>query len=96
MRIRRENGLLVSVMLMSASIIQCGALRYFISLAGEQPVPYATAYLDPSTGAMIISAIIGIFATLALGLKTFWYKVASLFKRKDSTAGKNTDGASRG
>ncbi len=40
------------------------------------------AYLDPGTGAMIISAIIGIFATIVLAVKTFWYKIASLFKGK--------------
>ena len=40
------------------------------------------AYLDPSTGAMIISAIIGIAATIALGVKTFWYKLTAPFRRK--------------
>lgn len=38
------------------------------------------AYLDPGTGSMIISAIIGVFATIALGLKTFWYKIVRIFK----------------
>lgn len=38
------------------------------------------AYLDPSTGSMIISAIVGVFATVILGVKTFWYKIISLFK----------------
>jgi len=40
----------------------------------------AQAYLDPSTGSMIISAIVGIFATIALALKTYWYKLKSLFR----------------
>lgn len=40
------------------------------------------AYLDPGTGTMIISAIVGVFATLILGLKTFWYKIISIFKPK--------------
>lgn len=42
-------------------------------------------YLDPGTGTMIISAIVGIFATIALGFKTIWYKITSLFsgKKKD-------------
>jgi hypothetical protein len=40
----------------------------------------AYAYLDPGTGSMIISAIVGIAATLALGIKTFWYKIVRLFK----------------
>jgi len=42
---------------------------------------YLTAYLDPGTGTMIISAIIGIFATAALGIKTFWYKISRLFRK---------------
>jgi hypothetical protein len=37
------------------------------------------AYLDPGTGSMIISAIVGIFATIALGVKTFWYKIVRIF-----------------
>lgn len=43
--------------------------------------PPAWAYLDPSTGSMILSAIVGLFATLALALKTYWYKLKSLFRR---------------
>ncbi len=44
------------------------------------------AYLDPGTGAMIISAIVGIFATVLLGAKTFWYKIISIFKGKNRRA----------
>ena len=43
--------------------------------------PAAFAYLDPSTGSMVISAIVGIFASIALALKTYWYKIKGLFKR---------------
>jgi hypothetical protein len=43
----------------------------------------AWAYLDPSTGSMILSAIVGLFATLALAVKTYWYKLKSWF-RKDA------------
>ncbi len=43
--------------------------------------PVAQAYLDPSTGSMIISAIVGVFATAALALKTFWYRIKALFRR---------------
>jgi hypothetical protein len=54
--------------------------------------PSAFAYLDPSTGSMILSAIVGILATLGLALKTYWYKLKSLFGgsksvQADSTAG---------
>lgn len=45
------------------------------------PVP-ALAYLDPSTGSMLISAIVGLFASLVLAIKTYWYRLKSFFKRK--------------
>ena len=56
----------------------------------------AWAYLDPGTGSMIISAIVGLFATVGLALKTYWYKIKA-FMRKDATdqaAGVNTSGDS--
>lgn len=43
--------------------------------------PAAFAYLDPSTGSMVISAIVGIAASIALALKTYWYKIKGIFKR---------------
>lgn len=52
------------------------------------------AYLDPGTGTMIISAIVGILATVALGVKTFWYKLVHIFKpgskKNDSANSDNT------
>lgn len=51
--------------------------------------PPAFAYLDPSTGSMILSAIVGMFATLGLALKTYWYKLKSLFRRRTDAASKN-------
>ncbi len=50
-------------------------------------VDLVTAYLDPGTCSMIISAVIGIFATLVLGFKTLGYKVKNLFSRKNVTGG---------
>jgi len=44
--------------------------------------PEARAYLDPSTGSMVVSAIVGIFATLSLGVKTYWYRLKALFRRR--------------
>jgi len=41
----------------------------------------AWAYLDPGTGSMIISAIVGLFATLGLAVKTYWYKIKAFFRR---------------
>lgn len=39
------------------------------------------AYLDPSTGSMVISAIVGIIASVALAVKTYWYRLKALFRR---------------
>jgi O-antigen/teichoic acid export membrane protein len=53
--------------------------------------PAAFAYLDPSTGSMILSAVVGIFATLGLALKTYWYKVKSLFKSGKSAQSESSE-----
>ena len=44
--------------------------------------PPAHAYLDPSTGSMIISALVGVIASLGLVLKSSWYRVRALFGRR--------------
>ena len=55
-------------------------LATFCALAGL--APEAHAYLDPSTGSMILSAIVGLFATLGLAVKTWWYKLKNLLLRR--------------
>jgi hypothetical protein len=42
----------------------------------------AQAYLDPTTGSMLISAIVGLFASLVLAIKTYWYRIKSFLKSK--------------
>ena len=44
--------------------------------------PPAHAYLDPGTGSMLLSALIGLAAAVALGLKMFWYRLVALFRGK--------------
>ena len=46
----------------------------------------AFAYLDPSTGSMIITAVVGILASIALAVKTYWYKIKSWFRKDDDNA----------
>jgi hypothetical protein len=46
------------------------------------PTP-ADAYLDPSTGSMILSAIVALLATLGLALKTYWYRLRAFFRRAE-------------
>ena len=56
---------------------------FVISILSLCYVNNAHAYLDPSTGGMLISAILGMFATLGLVIKSYWYKLKSIFKKKD-------------
>ena len=61
-----------------------GRLRIrFVALAAFLLIPLpALAYLDPTTGSMLISAIVGLFASLVLAIKTYWYRIKAFFKRK--------------
>ncbi len=43
--------------------------------------PPVFAYLDPSTGSMVVSAIVGIAASIALAVKTYWYKIKGWFSK---------------
>ncbi|MCC7259056.1 MAG: hypothetical protein IT486_11875 [Gammaproteobacteria bacterium] len=52
--------------------------------------PDAWAYLDPSTGSMILSAIVGLFATAALAVKTYWYKLKKLFRRSGNDSSRDS------
>lgn len=55
------------------------------SILNAASVPHAIGYLDPGTGAMIISAVVGVFATLAMSIKSFWYKLSGVFRRKPAS-----------
>jgi hypothetical protein len=59
-------------------------LAAFLGLAGL--APDAQAYLDPSTGSMILSAVVGLFATVGLAVKTYWYKLRNLVLRRNPPA----------
>jgi hypothetical protein len=52
-------------------------IALLIALALASP---AQAYLDPATGSMIISALVGLLAAIALALKVFWYRVVDLVR----------------
>ena len=47
----------------------------------------AQAYLDPGTGSMLLSALIGVVAAVGLALKMFWYRVVGLFRGAKDDAG---------
>ena len=44
----------------------------------------AMAYIDPGSGSAIMSAIIGLFIAVGLAIKTYWYKLRSLFRSEVS------------
>lgn len=62
-------------------LIQSNVALWMAVFLFLQPVT-AFAYLDPSTGSMIISAIVGLIASLVLAIKTYWYRLKSFFKGK--------------
>jgi len=56
-----------------------------ITIALGTFAPSAFAYLDPSTGSMILSAIVGLLATAGLVFKNYWYKLKSFFRGNKQT-----------
>jgi len=39
----------------------------------------ALAYIDPGSGSAIIGLVIGFFVAIGVVLKTFWFKILSIF-----------------
>jgi len=62
-----------------------------IGLAMASP---AQAYLDPGTGSMLVSALIGIAAAVGLAVKMFWYRVTGRFRRPRRGARPRGEGGS--
>ena len=48
----------------------------------------AYAYLDPGTGSMLVSAVLGVAAAVALAVKMFWYRLVGFFRGKRPGADK--------
>jgi len=56
---------------------------YFIILFMMVIISPSFAYLDPGTGSMIVSAIIGAVATVAFVFKGFFFKLTGMFRKKE-------------
>jgi len=56
-------------------------------VAGLSITSPAYAYLDPGTGSMLLSALIGVAAAVGLAVKMFWYRLVCLFRGKRTGAG---------
>ena len=50
----------------------------------------AFAYIDPGSGSAIMSVIIGFIVASGLAIKTYWYKLKSLFTSKNSVEKKSS------
>lgn len=64
-----------------------GGAAAVLLLAALGWAPSAWAYLDPGTGSMILSAIVGLVATVTLAVKTWWYRLRRWFRRADAEDG---------
>lgn len=42
----------------------------------------AEAYLDPGTGSILLQSIVAAVAALAVGLRLYWTRLKSLFRRR--------------
>ena len=51
----------------------------------------AFAYIDPGSGSAIISAIIGLFVAGGLFVKSYWYKLKSIFSSAKKNESKDVD-----
>lgn len=51
----------------------------------------AMAYLDPGSGSAIMSALIGFFVAIGLTIKTYWYKIKSHFRGKNTAQESDSD-----
>lgn len=66
-----------------------GALRVALVLAACLSIATpAYAYLDPGTGSMLVSALLGVAAAVALAVKMFWYRLVGFFRGKRPAAEK--------
>ena len=60
----------------------------FVLVACLSMASPAYAYLDPGTGSMLISAVLGVAAAVALAVKMFWYRLVGFFRGKRPVAEK--------
>ena len=64
---------------MTARISSLALAALVLALASAQP---AAAYIDPGSGSALISIIVGVFVTIGLAVKSFWYKIIGFFGAK--------------
>ena len=67
------------------------ASRFLICAGALIFVNDALAYIDPGSGSALLSAIIGFFVAIGLAIKTYWYKLKSMFVGKRNDASSSPD-----
>jgi hypothetical protein len=66
---------------MEQSVSRAALCRVFALILLLLLSPSVFAYLDPSTGSMVVSVLVGVFASIGLALRTYWYRIKGFFKR---------------
>ncbi|MSQ98739.1 MAG: hypothetical protein EXR85_05510 [Xanthomonadales bacterium] len=66
---------------MEQSVCHAALCRAFALILLLLLSPSVFAYLDPSTGSMVVSVLVGVFASIGLALRTYWYRIKSFLKR---------------
>jgi len=67
---------------MRFSTIFVSLMIFFMVL---NPFSVAYAYLDPSSGSMLLQLLLGGVTGVVVIVKLYWQRVKSIFHRKDST-----------
>ena len=70
-------------------------ITFFFAIVIASWVSPATGYIDPGSGSAIMSAIIGLFVAAGLAVKSYWYKVKSLFQKKKLDESSEPEAASK-
>ena len=55
------------------------------------PIEPANAYVDPGSGSVIITTILGIFAAIGFTLRKYFYRVRRLVRKEATTEKAGTD-----
>lgn len=54
--------------------------RILVLTAALTFAPVAFGYIDPASGSVIVSAIVGFFVAITMAVKSYWYKLKGLFR----------------
>ncbi|HYG28432.1 MAG TPA: hypothetical protein VD906_16220 [Caulobacteraceae bacterium] len=64
----------MSIHKLQRDVAVCAALIFVLSAGPSH------AYLDPGTGSVVLTGILGIFAAIAYSVRRFFYRIARVFR----------------